>query len=186
LKRSKDETNGIEARFRPPGFDLGALLVIRKIGDPFHDNPYRFGFLACCQQADAFHLATYVAAGAGTPRDSSQQLSQVKLTADARTARQDASEVGRKIVLALTALPLEQVEKRLLREEPLSFLVVDDVAIGLALLPSDMRDNAIVIRKYPFRNEDMSVLLCLAVDPKRHTDLDDGCRRTRGPKDNSL
>ena len=77
MNRRKDESNGIQARFRPRGLDLIVSLVIRKIGDPFHNNPYRFGFLACCQQTDAFHLATYVAAGALTARDRNQQLSQI-------------------------------------------------------------------------------------------------------------
>ena len=89
--------------------------------------------------------------------------------------------MDRELVLTLTALLFEQVEKRLLREKPLSFSIIDDVAIRLASLTSDMLDNAIIVRKYPLRNEHVSVLLDLAIDPERHAHLDDGCRRTRGP-----
>jgi hypothetical protein len=73
-KRRKDESNGIQARFGPIGLDLIVSLVIREIGDPFHNSPDWFGLLACCKQADAFHLATYVAAGTLTARDRSQQF----------------------------------------------------------------------------------------------------------------
>lgn len=89
--------------------------------------------------------------------------------------------MNRELVLTFGVLLFKQVEKRPLREKPLSFSIINVVPIRLASLTSDMLDNALIVRKQPLGNRHIPVLLDIAIDPERHAHLDNRGRRRGGP-----